>query len=98
MSLAVFGSLDANLRFRNGPGITERCSSLHVLRRFGWPIHPTKCVGTTTAIQSFQALGTLADLAAQTFAVLPATMQRIPALFAFLLKVPPTFRYVPSLG
>jgi hypothetical protein len=59
-----------------------------MLQRFGWLIHPTKCVGTTTAIQSFQALGTLADLAAQTFSVPPATMQRIPSAVSLLAEGP----------
>jgi hypothetical protein len=30
---------------------------LGVLREFGWLIHPTKCVGTSSALQTFVALG-----------------------------------------
>ena len=50
---------------------------IQVLRRFGWLVHPTKCVGVRVAVRSFVALGTLVDLAAQTFSVPPATVDRI---------------------
>ena len=33
---------------------------MHVLRRFGWLVHPTKCCGVSQAVQAFQALGTKA--------------------------------------
>ena len=52
---------------------------IRVLRRFGWLIHPTKCVGVEVAVRSFVALGTLVDLAAQTFSVPAATVSRILA-------------------
>ena len=50
---------------------------INVLRRFGWLIHPTKCVGTSVAVQAFQALGTWVDLLTQTFSVPPDTVRRI---------------------
>ncbi len=50
---------------------------LRTLRQFGWLIHPTKCVGTATAESAFVALGTLVDLATQTYAVPPTTLARI---------------------
>lgn len=50
---------------------------INVLRRFGWLIHPTKCVGTSHAVQVFQALGTIVNLATQTFSVPPDTVRRI---------------------
>ena len=50
---------------------------MHVLRRFGWLVHPTKCCGVSQAVQAFQALGTWVDLATQTFSVPPATVRRI---------------------
>lgn len=50
---------------------------IHVLRRFGWLIHPTKCVGTSVAVQAFQALGTWVDLLTQTYSVPPDTVRRI---------------------
>jgi len=50
---------------------------INVLRRFGWLIHPTKCVGTSAAVQVFQALGTVVNLATQTFSVPPDTVKRI---------------------
>ena len=50
---------------------------LRTLRQFGWLIHPTKCVGVSEAVQSFTALGTLVDLATQTYSVPAATVDRI---------------------
>ena len=50
---------------------------MHVLRRFGWLVHPTKFCGVSQAVQAFQALGTLVDLATQSFSVPPATVRRI---------------------
>jgi len=32
---------------------------IRVLQLYGWLVHPTKCVGTTEAVQVFQALGTV---------------------------------------
>ena len=50
---------------------------LGILREFGWLIHPTKCVGTSSAVQAFVALGTLVDLATHTYSVPPATLTRL---------------------
>ena len=50
---------------------------LRTLRQFGWLIHPTKCVGVSEAVQTFTALGTLVDLATQTYSVPAATVDRI---------------------
>ena len=52
---------------------------VRILRRFGWLIHPTKCVGVTVAVRSFVALGTLVDLSAQTFSVPAAAVESILA-------------------
>ena len=49
---------------------------IRLLTEFGWLIHPTKCVGTSEAAQTFVALGTLVDLATQTYAVPPGPQQR----------------------
>ena len=48
-----------------------------VLRRFGWLVHPTKCVGVSEAAQAFQALGVWVDLLTQTYSVPPAAVRRI---------------------
>jgi len=61
---------------------------VRVLRRFGWLIHPTKCVGVTTAVRSFVALGTLVDLSAQTFSVPAAAVDRILAAALALASGP----------
>ncbi len=45
--------------------------TLHILPRFGWLVHPTKCQGVLAAIQSFVALGTTVCLASQSFAIPP---------------------------
>ena len=50
---------------------------LHILSRFVWLVHPTKCYGVSQEVQAFQALGTWVDLATQTFSMPPATVQRI---------------------
>ncbi len=52
---------------------------LHDLARFGWLVHPTKCTGTTVALSSFVALGTVVCLATQpeTYSVHPAMVARI---------------------
>ena len=63
---------------------------LRALRAFGWLIHPTKCVGTATAESAFVALGTLVDLATQTYAVPPATLDRILHGVVALLTGPPS--------
>ncbi len=63
---------------------------LRTLRTFGWLIHPTKCVGTSTAESAFVALSTLVDLATQTYAVPPATLARILHGFTALLTGPPS--------
>jgi hypothetical protein len=63
---------------------------INVLRRFGWLIHPTKCVGTSIAVQAFQALGTWVDLQSQTYSVPPATMHRILQAAAALATGPVT--------
>lgn len=62
---------------------------LAVLRRFGWLIHPTKCVGTSEAVQAFVALGTLVDLASQVYSVPTVTMRRILAAMQALATGPP---------
>jgi len=63
---------------------------INVLRRFGWLIHPTKCVGTTAGVQVFQALGALVNLATQTFSVPPDTVRRILAAARILATGPPS--------
>jgi len=42
---------------------------IRIMRQFGWLVHPTKCVGTSEALQSFIALGTTVNLASQTYSV-----------------------------
>lgn len=61
---------------------------INVLRRFGWLVHPTKCVGTTQALQAFQALGTYVDLANQTFSIPAAAAGRILEAAASLANGP----------
>jgi hypothetical protein len=63
---------------------------VHTLRQFGWLVHPTKCVGVSEAAQTFVALGTLVDLATHTYAVPPATVDRILAGVTALLTGPPS--------
>ena len=62
---------------------------IHVLRRFGWLIHPTKCTGISEAIQVFQALGTVVDLATQLYSVPAATVERIISAATALATGPP---------
>ena len=59
-----------------------------ILDRFGWIVHPTKCVGLSEAVQSFRALGTVADLATQMYSVPPETVDRILAGIASLTSGP----------
>ena len=70
--------------------LTTAQNIIHALREFGWLIHPTKCVGTVTAESAFIALGTLVDLATQTYAVPPATLSRILHGATALLTGPPS--------
>jgi len=79
MSLGILSYLDKVI-FAARSAREALCSAqilINVLRRFGWLIHPTKCVGATTATQVFQALGTIVDLATQTFSVSADTVRRI---------------------
>jgi hypothetical protein len=48
--------------------------TLHILHRFGWLVHPTKCQGVSVALQQFVALWTLVCLASHTFSVSAATV------------------------
>ncbi len=69
MSLGILSYFD-DVVFAARSAREALCSTqilINVLLRFGWLIHPTKCVGTTTATQVFQALGTIVDLATETF-------------------------------
>ena len=59
---------------------------LHILPRFGWLIHPTKCQGVSVALQQFVALGTLVCLASHTFSVPAATVARAVAQGLALLE------------
>jgi hypothetical protein len=72
--------------------VTSAQRMLGVLHEFGWLIHPTKCVGTTSALQTFVILGTLVDLMAHTYAVPPATLTRILAGLTALVTGPPRGR------
>ena len=88
----LIGFLD-DLIFASGSARTAVESAqrmLRILRAFGWLIHPTKCVGTSTAESAFVALGTLVDLATQTYAVTPATLSRILHGVSTLLTGPPS--------
>ena len=67
----VFGARTA----RDSLGAAQRL--IAILRRFGWLVHPTKCTGTSEAVQAFRALGMWVDLATQTFAVPPDMVSRI---------------------
>ena len=62
---------------------------IRVLSEFGWLIHPTKCDGVSEAAHSFVALGTLVDLATRTYAVPPATVDRMLHGISALLTGPP---------
>jgi hypothetical protein len=72
--------------------VTSAQRMLGVLREFGWLFHPTKCVVTTSALQTFVALGTLVDLVAYTYAVPPATLTRIRTGLTALVTGPPPGR------
>jgi hypothetical protein len=61
---------------------------LHILPRFGWLVHPTKCQGVAEAIQRFVALGTMVCLASQTYSVAPSTMDRVERDGRALLSAP----------
>ena len=61
---------------------------LHILPRFGWLVHPTKCQGVAEAIQRFIALGTMVCLASQTFSVPPTTVDRVERDGRALLSAP----------
>jgi hypothetical protein len=50
---------------------------LHILPRFGWLVHPTKCQGVSEAIQCFVALGSMVCLASQTFSAPLRTVERV---------------------
>lgn len=65
---------------------------LHILPRFGWLLHPTKCQGVAAAIQRFTALGTVVCLASQTYSVPAATVDRITRLGSELLGAGPACR------
>jgi hypothetical protein len=50
---------------------------LHILPRFGWLVHPTKCQGVSEAIQCLVALGSMVCLASQTFSIPLRTVERV---------------------
>ena len=50
---------------------------LHILPRFGWLVHPTKCQGCFEGLQTFIALGTVVCLATHTYRVSAETLARI---------------------
>ena len=62
---------------------------IHVLRRFGWLIHPTKCTGVLEAVQVFRALGTVVDLATQLYSVPAETVDSILRAASALATGPP---------
>jgi hypothetical protein len=94
MSLGLLSYLD-NVAF-GAPTAREALNAaqtlIRVLRRYGWLVHPTKCVGTTSAVQAFRALGTVVDLATQTFseAVPNSTVRSILDAAHALATAPPT--------
>ena len=66
-SLAIVQCLD-NVVFGAASAHESLASAqilINVLRRFGWLIHPTKCVGTSVVVQAFQALGTWGGIAGE---------------------------------
>lgn len=67
----MFGAASARASLASGHTL------IAVLRRFGWLVHPTKCVGISEAAQAFQALGVWVDLVTQTYSVPPAAVQHI---------------------
>ena len=60
---------------------------LHILPRFGWLVHPTKCQGVSEAIQCFVALGSMVCLVSQTFSVPPRTVARVESEGNSLLAI-----------
>ena len=62
---------------------------LGTLRKFGWLIHPRKCQGVSETLQCFTALGTLVNLATQTYSIPPATVDRILLALSGLATGPP---------
>ena len=52
---------------------------INALRRFGWLVHPTKCVGTSVAVQAFQALGAWVDPLTQSYRLLLRSPRHCPA-------------------
>ena len=62
---------------------------IRMLKNFWWLIHPTKCVGTSEAIQTFVAQGTQIDLAAQTYSVTADKLSGILSAAQALLMGPP---------
>ena len=52
---------------------------IHILPRFGWLLHPTKCQGVTSALHCFIALGSAVCLASQTFSVPAVKVTRAEA-------------------
>jgi hypothetical protein len=82
------GSLD-DLIFTSGSARDAAESAqpmISILSELGWLIHPTNCVGTSEAAQTFTALRSLADLPDQTYAVPPATIDSILSGFTAPLK------------
>jgi hypothetical protein len=57
-----------------------------ILRKFGWLVHPTKCVGLHVPVSIFVALGTLIDLETQRYRVTEDTIARIAAKALSLLQ------------
>ena len=61
---------DSTFAHATGRGAIQMAQLIiQILKWFGWLIHPTKCVDTTEAFQTFVTLGTQVNLAAQTFSV-----------------------------
>ena len=61
---------------------------IHILPRFGWLVHPTKCQGVAEAIQRFVALGTSVCLRSQTFGITDSLVRRIQEGGSALLAAP----------
>ncbi len=61
---------------------------IHILPRFGWLVHPTKCQGVAKAIQRFVALGTSICLQSQTFGITDSLIRRILDGGSALLSAP----------
>jgi hypothetical protein len=56
------------------------------------PVHPTKCTGVSEELSSFRALGTLVNLATQTYHVPPDTIKRIVSKATAMATVPSPFQ------